>query len=658
MVSVSPRLRDSLDYEDPEETDPRLSWGFRSLSINSAEYEEHDPQDDRRAFAASPDPSGRRRRRQRKSDLALDHAVPFQYRTIADGDAFRLCVVLPGTGTAPVECKLIWESSKAPKKDYLCLSYCWETDGPHRSFSTRSLDESASASASRPSTASSQQHVAIPRDAAILLDGYRFPVTRSLLGALRSLRKPTTNLLIWLDQVCIDQENDKERGHQVSISTFGGYDFETRMLTAPFCLVKHIFSQAQQVIVWLGEADNRSSKLFEYAKKMRRGEETSSTTLGRILTPRQLQDSLQKLLQRPWFRRVWVIPEVALARRIKVACGNDSISWDLLVRLIRDVQLPATPGFDKYTALLGNPRQRIAILTQMAASQREGLLHTDITQLLILAKSSRATDFRDFIYALYGVTLLTTFPDYTRSIGRLYCDVAHMYVNSILYEEYYSRWHGLNDDHRTQQLMSVLYSAGILHQHYDLPSWIPDWTHMWYLASIWCKTTSNVVTGTCKDEWTAGVRSDYRAGGSKLETFEVINGAYGMHRLRLAVLIVDHVTNVSETTPASTPQLDDDSPISPDSGVGSIDTTLTYGRTFFETSTSLLGIATRGVQPGDIVAIVLGGDVPVMLRRSRETTTDSNTYKLLCECLVTSASVMNGDLAAMKWPKAQDIVLT
>jgi hypothetical protein len=41
---------------------------------------------------------------------------------------------------------------------------------------------------------------------------------------------------------------------------------------------------------------------------MRRGsDESTKTTLNRILTQRELRDAIQKLLRRPWFQRVWVI---------------------------------------------------------------------------------------------------------------------------------------------------------------------------------------------------------------------------------------------------------------------------------------------------------------------------------------------------------------
>lgn len=198
MVSISPRMRDSLDCEDPETVDPRMSFGFRSLTLSSSGYEEHDPVDDTKAFSASPDPSSsRRNRRQRQNDADLDHVQPHEYTTVADGELFRLAVLKPGIGSQLIEIELIWESSKAPRREYKCLSYCWQTT---------------------------------VQDAAILVDGRRFEVTSNLLSALRSIRKRKEKVLIWIDQICINQQDYVERGHQVSI-------------------MKHIYSRARQVVV-------------------------------------------------------------------------------------------------------------------------------------------------------------------------------------------------------------------------------------------------------------------------------------------------------------------------------------------------------------------------------------------------------------------------
>lgn len=176
MVSLSPRLRDSLDYEDPEESDPRLTWGFRSLSLEGSDYHHYEePNRDRRPSSASPESSSvKRNRRPKQQEKQFRELPSFEYNTVADGDAFRLVVIKPGYGRQPVECQLVWEDSRAPKRSYKSLSYCWES---------------------------------LQRDSLILCDGYKFPVTKNLWQALQSLRSPTKKVLIWIDQICVGRRS-------------------------------------------------------------------------------------------------------------------------------------------------------------------------------------------------------------------------------------------------------------------------------------------------------------------------------------------------------------------------------------------------------------------------------------------------------------------
>lgn len=609
MVSVSPRLVDNLDSDEeptfPSITDPRFS--VSSLTLEPSGYSDEEYGNDGRAFAGTPDPgSSRRKRRERESLGLIENAEPFEYPTVADGNTFRLAIIQPGTGTSPVKCDLVLEEIREPRRAYKCLSYAWES---------------------------------INREAAILLNGCRFSVTKNLLKALQSMRKPRTAVLIWIDQICINQEDLQERARQVSI-------------------MKHIFNQAHKIYVWLGEGDSQTEKLCAYAKRLRRGSENSpKTALEKILKRRELEKAIKDILQRPWFSRVWVVPEVALARHTTVVCGDSNMTWDTLVRLIRDYRLESAGGFNKHLSLLGNPRQRVAIITQMTSSQKCGRAHTDITQLLILGKSSKATDARDMIYAFYGLTHLTTYPDYSTTPERLFVDIIHMYTSSILWEASYESWHDLTQERKAFQLMSILYSAGKLHQHRQLPSWVPDWTFAWHLAPVWCKSIPNFVTGTGKDDWSSGIRSEYRAGGERLEDFEVKESSGGRHRLRVSALVLDTIINVNEMTPASTPgssQILSSSPV--EGGDMSELPTLRFGRHFFTTFKGYVGLATPGITAGDKIGILLGGDVPVVMRPLPGFDTKRRAFQLLCECYVQSQAVMSGELLSMSWTGSEDIV--
>lgn len=412
--------------------------------------------------------------------------------------------------------------------------------------------------------------------------------------------------------------------------------------------------------MWLGEFD-RSDKLCEYAKKMKRNDsESNRSALNRILPARQLQDAVQRLLECPWFTRVWVISEVCLASNIRVSCGGGDavMSWENLVGIVRDRTTNHFTGFSKQAALLGNPKQRIAIISEMMAQQKEGVSHIDISQLLILAKASNATNDRDKIYAFYGMTLLTTAPDYSRSVESLYVEIAQDYINSI--EACYASWNDVTETLRTFQLMSILYSAGALHQHYTLPSWVPDWTYKWHLASFWANPTASLTNAPSRGALSESIRSEYRAGGEHRDSFEIITTSAGPG-LRLSAMIVDAVAITSDSTPAPTPTPPESRRKSQSSSKAdhlASTSTERYGRAFFHTlREGFTGLATPGIEPGDVLAVLLGGDVPVILRPLPPRNSQWKPFRLLCECFVQSRAVMLGDVVRGGWTAAEDVVL-
>lgn len=69
----------------------------------------------------------------------------------------------------------------------------------------------------------------------ILINNQLHAITENVYLALLHMCQPTTDRVIWVDALCIDQRNNKERPHQVGI-------------------MGNIYSKAESVIVWLGSA--------------------------------------------------------------------------------------------------------------------------------------------------------------------------------------------------------------------------------------------------------------------------------------------------------------------------------------------------------------------------------------------------------------------
>jgi hypothetical protein len=86
---------------------------------------------------------------------------------------------------------------------------------------------------------------------------------------------------IWVDAVCINQENEEEKGHQIQS-------------------MARIYGQANRVIVWLGEAADNSDRAVEEIRTAAGRQSTNSSN------EKSIQQAILALLQRPWFRRIWV----------------------------------------------------------------------------------------------------------------------------------------------------------------------------------------------------------------------------------------------------------------------------------------------------------------------------------------------------------------
>jgi hypothetical protein len=53
--------------------------------------------------------------------------------------------------------------------------------------------------------------------------------------------------------------------------------------------------------------------------------------------------SVIRLLQRPWFRRIWIVQEVAFAPKATVLCGKDSMDWDSFDKAVSLLERRAAP---------------------------------------------------------------------------------------------------------------------------------------------------------------------------------------------------------------------------------------------------------------------------------------------------------------------------
>ena len=209
----------------------------------------------------------------------------------------------------------------ASPPSYEALSYSWgsaqdtlpirvATEKIAKQAIHRSLDWSKS-------TLRSSDRDGFPRDSFRGVPYSSLDVSRNLAVALQHLRYQHEPRLIWVGAICINQQNLYERSAQVE-----------RM--------GDIYRSARQTTVWLGSEEDDSclaiETLYHLASKftvdwstltiLAIGENRDDVDQDDTLPVDTKQLSgIKRLLERPWFERLWVWQEVRLARSAVVVCG-------------------------------------------------------------------------------------------------------------------------------------------------------------------------------------------------------------------------------------------------------------------------------------------------------------------------------------------------
>lgn len=235
-------------------------------------------------------------------------------------------------------------------------------------------------------------------------------VTKNLADALRAFRHKSLVKILWADALCINQEDTREREQQVK-------------------LMGLVYWKACCVRVWLGkDVDDdvdveelyRARHAIRVIKELARAHSkaSGSTAEGNQIfrdkifdEPDHITDSdwtsLDRLFDRPWFQRVWVVQELGLARHAVYHCGDHSFTRNELqdfMSVLNRSRLYLTDqhnvniqmlrlGDDYWRSCWGNMR------LELGSDPKEAETFLDI---LGRARGLNCTDPRDSVYAFLG----------------------------------------------------------------------------------------------------------------------------------------------------------------------------------------------------------------------------------------------------------------
>ena len=313
----------------------------------------------------------------------------YRYSRLPSGLTTRILELKAGKGDMPLECQLrVVDLSKHPPPQYEAISYFW---GDPIKYMKIDCNEKF------------------------------LPITSNLWQALKTLRDTCRTRNVWADAVCIDQDDQVERGFQVGI-------------------MKQIYSKAERVLVWLGEdARGQAKGAFAFIEELEGNLQYQKHILydGPLhpsVESRQLANdvvesrrkslnfkSLDWILQKPWFQRIWVVQEVSLAKEAVLICGEHTCNWEKFANVVTWVFASAFPsGFVQskngwaHCACL---RDCLRGARKVGAGKQwwneERFLAADelVCQLYVYGRLFSATERSDLLYATLWHPLWSGLPD-------------------------------------------------------------------------------------------------------------------------------------------------------------------------------------------------------------------------------------------------------
>jgi hypothetical protein len=188
-------------------------------------------------------------------------------------------------------------------------------------------------------------------------------VRQNCEGALRQAHAAGPWAYFWVDAICINQEDNAEKSHQVAIMA----SFYRQAIRVLVCVGQHdshsLFVFA--VLRWYNDYFTRMYERFTAIHNSQAATEwtfstwktaedlsvkQSSTMLGRRA---QLEEAVHFFFKRPYFSRVWVLQELYMGNgRITICCGIDQQPFGPLFALTRWINNCGSHDLDRYVEIL------------------------------------------------------------------------------------------------------------------------------------------------------------------------------------------------------------------------------------------------------------------------------------------------------------------
>jgi hypothetical protein len=393
------------------------------------------------------------------------------------GISFRLCTV-----------------SLDENPRYLALSYVWANPLDLFQFDTfvdgQSVNISARKSVSCSEDGLSYHITEVSSSSCITIDGEEISITQNLGHALRRIVydyaiRREDSYLIWIDALCIDQQNLEEKSTQIPLMA--------RIYDSAFKVVAYLGTGNESVVHTIHTLEAAKPFLREVLDHNEKGEVPDLAWMWEF--PQIWDDSyvdehldntfwrgLRLMFSYSYWYRAWVFQEMVLSSfRLEFVVGSTMgalgietlLVWQKVFSRISNDNIKRPVFFPKNfwkmkflfdQSAICNTLNALEFLLGRKTRKGSGWKMQELRHFCLVSSPLVAGNPKDKIYALHSLMDVRMRIDYTDeyTVESLYVDFARVFVER-------------------DQLTDLLACAGIgkeSHGSLFLPSWVPDWSHL------------------------------------------------------------------------------------------------------------------------------------------------------------------------------------
>lgn len=294
--------------------------------------------------------------------------------------------------------------------------------------------------------------------AGIVVDGCWLPVTPTVSKWLWYRRSFFSEAYFWIDAVCIDQQNNCEKSSQIR-------------------LMRDIYQRASRTLVWLAHPSEARNSIAALGFIMAMAPLSALEECFGQLPMGQLiyidMPTVVPAMSRSYFHRVWIVQEVALARKVHIMYGDVIMDWDTFYQASKAMLMMARTGTMNVTsedivqmAFADTSRNMVTINTiNTIREQCRACHHFSLREVLEKLRGFEATKPHDAIFGFLGIIRdessdrFLACPSYKEPVQCLFTRTARYLM-------------------RQDESLSLIQFAGSGYprQVGHLPSWVPDWS--------------------------------------------------------------------------------------------------------------------------------------------------------------------------------------